>query len=122
MSSKILAFMIEISIMCSLRCHNFPKNAQQAVRREVIEAAKLAAAVGFQFAASTVSSASYSSSSNTKTESRFTTIGDGMPMCRLLNGMWQVSGAHGFDPNRELAVGDMARYVGTRNVVIEAHL
>ncbi len=31
-------------------------------------------------------------------------------MSRILNGMWQVSGAHGFDPNKEKAVADMAHY------------
>ena len=34
----------------------------------------------------------------------------GMKMSRILNGMWQVSGAHGYDPNKEKAVAEMAHY------------
>jgi hypothetical protein len=32
--------------------------------------------------------------------------------CRLLNGMWQVSGMHGFSPEREKVVAEMARCIG----------
>ncbi len=28
----------------------------------------------------------------------YTILGKDMPMCRVLNGMWQGSGAHGFTP------------------------
>ena len=38
----------------------------------------------------------------------YTSLGD-MRMSRVLNGMWQVSGAHGFDPNRDDSVAAMAR-------------
>lgn len=34
---------------------------------------------------------------------------DGMRCCKLLNGMWQVSGAHGYQPERASVVGDMAK-------------
>lgn len=34
----------------------------------------------------------------------------GMKISRILNGMWQVSGAHGYDPNKEKAVAEMAHY------------
>ena len=33
-----------------------------------------------------------------------------MKVSRILNGMWQVSGAHGYDPNKEKAVAEMAYY------------
>ena len=33
----------------------------------------------------------------------------GIPMCRILNGMWQVSGAHGYDPQLGKSVTEMAR-------------
>ena len=37
-------------------------------------------------------------------------LADGLPICRVLNGMWQVSGAHGaIDP--EAAIGSMFDYV-----------
>lgn len=34
---------------------------------------------------------------------------DGMRCCKLLNGMWQVSGAHGYQPERSAVVADMAK-------------
>ena len=38
----------------------------------------------------------------------YTTLGtDGMPMCRLLNGMWQLSGGHGFEPQFDSALKEM---------------
>jgi len=40
----------------------------------------------------------------------YTTLGD-IQMCRLLNGMWQVSGAHGYQPNTDDVVAEMARCV-----------
>ena len=36
---------------------------------------------------------------------------DGMRCCKLLNGMWQVSGAHGYQPERASVIGDMAKCV-----------
>ena len=53
---------------------------------------------------------------------RFTTIGNNMPVCRLLNGMWQVSGAHGFDPNKEKVVADMAHYAGIQTLNLNLFL
>jgi len=41
----------------------------------------------------------------------YTDIG-GMNVCRLLNGMWQVSGAHGYEPNKESAVTQMTKCAG----------
>ena len=35
-------------------------------------------------------------------ETAYTDLG-GVKMCRILNGMWQVSGYHGFEPNRYYA-------------------
>jgi Aldo/keto reductase family len=37
----------------------------------------------------------------------YTKLGD-MPMCRILNGMWQLSGAHGFEPQLEKALAEMS--------------
>ena len=38
----------------------------------------------------------------------YTTLGkDGMPMCRILNGMWQLSGGHGFEPQFNKALAEM---------------
>lgn len=34
---------------------------------------------------------------------------DGMRCCKLLNGMWQVSGAHGYNPERGAVVSDMSK-------------
>ena len=48
------------------------------------------------------------------TSAKYTTIGkddNQLPMCRVLTGMWQVSGLHGYEPNKEQAVAEMARYV-----------
>ena len=36
---------------------------------------------------------------------------DGMRCCKLLNGMWQVSGAHGYTPDRARVVSDMSKCV-----------
>mmetsp|Transcript_10617 Transcript_10617/g.17868 ORF Transcript_10617/g.17868 Transcript_10617/m.17868 type:complete len:487 (-) Transcript_10617:129-1589(-) len=33
--------------------------------------------------------------------------GVGLPMCRILNGMWQLSGAHGFTPQVDSAIAKM---------------
>ena len=41
----------------------------------------------------------------------YTDLG-GKPMCRILNGMWQVSGAHGYEPQKEKAVAQMAQCAG----------
>lgn len=40
-------------------------------------------------------------------EEAYTTIGDMSKSCRILNGMWQVSGAHGYTPITEQAVSEM---------------
>lgn len=44
-------------------------------------------------------------------EGAFTEIA-GMPTCRILNGMWQLSGAHGYTPVKEDAVAQMAAFAG----------
>lgn len=41
-------------------------------------------------------------------EEAYTTIGDMSKSCRILNGMWQVSGAHGYTPVTEQAVAEMS--------------
>ena len=44
-------------------------------------------------------------------ESGYTDLG-GLPMCRILNGMWQVSGGHGYQPLKEKAVAEMSHCAG----------
>ena len=41
----------------------------------------------------------------------YTDLG-GLSMCRILNGMWQVSGGHGFEPIKEKAVSEMSHCAG----------
>ena len=36
----------------------------------------------------------------------------GLSMCRLLNGMWQVDGSHGYEPMKEKAVSEMSHCAG----------
>jgi hypothetical protein len=43
----------------------------------------------------------------------YTDLG-GLPMCRLLNGMWQVSGAHGYSPQKDKAVSEMSHCAGVK--------
>ena len=40
----------------------------------------------------------------------YTTLGGDMKSCRILNGMWQLSGAHGYRPQTSPAVSDMRKY------------
>lgn len=47
-------------------------------------------------------------SMNSLGENAYTTLGD-LTMCRVLNGMWQVSGAHGYDPNRDQSINAMTK-------------
>lgn len=44
-------------------------------------------------------------------ENGYTDLG-GLPMCRILNGMWQVSGSHGYQPLKEKAVAEMSHCAG----------
>jgi aryl-alcohol dehydrogenase-like predicted oxidoreductase len=37
----------------------------------------------------------------------YTTL-SGLPLCRIMTGMWQVSGAHGYDPQKDKAVSEMS--------------
>ncbi len=48
------------------------------------------------------------SKSGSLPEEAYTELG-GMRSCRILNGMWQVSGAHGYSPVQEKVVAEMAR-------------
>ena len=43
--------------------------------------------------------------------SAYTTLKNGEVICRVLTGMWQLSGAHGFKPNADAAVSDMKALV-----------
>ena len=38
-----------------------------------------------------------------------TILADDLPICRILNGMWQVSGGHG-QINQESAISEMLKY------------
>eukprot|EP00611_Tribonema_gayanum_P025080 TRINITY_DN5647_c0_g1_i1.p1 TRINITY_DN5647_c0_g1~~TRINITY_DN5647_c0_g1_i1.p1 ORF type:complete len:398 (-),score=103.28 TRINITY_DN5647_c0_g1_i1:212-1405(-) len=40
-------------------------------------------------------------------EDAYTLLGGELPCCRILNGMWQLSGAHGFTPQLDPALGAM---------------
>jgi aryl-alcohol dehydrogenase-like predicted oxidoreductase len=39
----------------------------------------------------------------------YTLLGD-LPICRIINGLWQTSGKHDYTANRDLAVADMTKY------------
>ena len=41
----------------------------------------------------------------------YTDLG-GLPMCKILNGMWQVSGGHGYEPLKEKALSEMSHCAG----------
>ena len=41
----------------------------------------------------------------------YTELG-GLSMCKILNGMWQVSGGHGYEPLKEKAVSEMSHCAG----------
>ena len=41
----------------------------------------------------------------------YTDLG-GLSMCRILNGMWQVSGGHGYEPLKEKALAEMSHCAG----------
>ena len=77
-------------------------------------AMKAAVPVALVAGTSTVASAAESGSSTSNNygiskslgKDAYTTLG-GMPMCRLLNGMWQLSGAHGFEPQFNKALAEM---------------
>lgn len=45
-------------------------------------------------------------------ERAYSMVGD-LTCCKILNGMWQVSGAHGFQPNKPDVVAKMAEYAGS---------
>jgi hypothetical protein len=42
----------------------------------------------------------------------YTDLG-GLNMCKILTGMWQVSGAHGYEPQKQSAVSEMFHCAGT---------
>ena len=42
----------------------------------------------------------------------YTDLG-GLPMCKILNGMWQVSGGHGYEPLKEKALSEMSHCAGS---------
>jgi hypothetical protein len=41
----------------------------------------------------------------------YTELGN-MKMCKILTGMWQVSGAHGYEPQKQSAVAEMGNCAG----------
>jgi len=103
----------------SFNTKNIPKHVSSVLKNNIRDVTKASIAVGV----AQVSAMSAASAANNiaevgprnnipDTSDHFTTIGNNMPVCRLLNGMWQVSGAHGFEPNKDKAVSDMARYAG----------
>lgn len=48
----------------------------------------------------------------------YSTIGD-VTCCKILNGMWQVSGAHGYKPDKQAVVAKMTEYAGKLNVTVD---
>lgn len=97
-----------------------PKHTSSILKNNIQNDIKKISVSALSLQLSTMSSASAASSNDAMgprnnvpdVSDHFTTIGNNMPVCRLLNGMWQVSGAHGFEPNKDKAVSDMARYAG----------
>jgi len=51
-------------------------------------------------------------------ESSYSTLGD-MKICKLINGMWQVSGAHGYNPQSSDVVSSMSRYANNGLVTFD---
>ena len=47
----------------------------------------------------------------TLTTDAYTDLG-GLKMCKILTGMWQVSGAHGYEPQKQSAVSEMLHCAG----------
>lgn len=45
----------------------------------------------------------------------YTELGD-MKMCKILTGMWQVSGAHGYEPQKQSAVAEMGNCAGMKSI------
>lgn len=43
----------------------------------------------------------------------YTELGN-LKMCKILTGMWQVSGAHGYEPQKQSAVAEMGNCAGKR--------
>eukprot|EP00903_Cladosiphon_okamuranus_P018184 g16729.t1 len=80
------------------------------------EAALLAAAGGVGGlvlpgdGAGVVAPAAFAASDDLPAEA-YTTIGGSMKTCRILNGMWQLSGSHGFRPEEQPALQAMAKLV-----------
>jgi hypothetical protein len=100
--------------------NKFPKSNPSMWKKGLIDVLKVSTSIGGSLAISTANYAStkftnLQSSTTSSEPERYTIIGNSMPTCRLLNGMWQVSGAHGFEPNKEKAVSEMARYAGIRH-------
>ena len=50
----------------------------------------------------------------------YTELG-GLPMCKILNGMWQVSGGHGYEPLKEKAVSEMSHCAGCTHDCLHFH-
>ena len=46
----------------------------------------------------------------------YTDLG-GLKMCKILTGMWQVSGAHGYEPQKQSAVSEMYHCAGEREII-----
>jgi hypothetical protein len=52
-----------------------------------------------------------STTSPTLGNDAYTELGN-MKMCKILTGMWQVSGAHGYEPQKQSAVAEMGNCAG----------
>eukprot|EP01041_Mallomonas_annulata_P010348 gene10348-21587_t len=105
---------------CAIQSHSSPTSIGSQLQRSIL---KSTLAVPLSYGLSSLSKANAADQfpQNKKSilpiseelplgRDAYTTLGT-VPMCRLLNGMWQVSGAHGYEPNRDNVVAEMARCV-----------
>jgi hypothetical protein len=86
-----------------------PKDPSHSLRGVIVRAASVVP-LGVAFVGAR-SSGAVSGANIESIANAFTDLGD-MRMCRLLNGMWQVSGAHGYLPERDRAVAEMSHCAG----------
>ena len=102
---------------------HFPVRESSELRSSVIKfaaAAPLAAALVLKptkaFAADAVANTAPPSLGS----DAYTDLG-GLKMCKILTGMWQVSGAHGYEPQKQSAVAEMSHCAGKQTDLAGQH-
>ncbi|CAM9251384.1 unnamed protein product [Chrysoparadoxa australica] len=90
--------------LLAVSCQGFSVMMSMTTRREVLHGAGTAAA-----ALTLAPTPSIAASPSPLPEDAYCTLGGEMPCCRVLNGMWQLSGAHGFKPEAKLALQAMTK-------------